>query len=55
MEPRSRYAETLFLLAGAILYKVLAIPKSIRIDAKTGPGKDVQQKADVSMKMWQNV
>ncbi len=43
MEPRGRYVETLFLLASRILYKVLALPTSIQINDKTGPGKEVQQ------------
>ena len=44
MEPRGRYADTLILLPGAILYEVLALPKSINIYETTGPGKDVQNK-----------
>ena len=43
MEPQGRYAETLILLAGAILYEVLALPKSFKIDEKTDPGKELQK------------
>ena len=44
MEPRGRYAETLILLPGAVLYEVWTLPKSFKIDEKTGPGKEVQKK-----------
>ena len=44
MEPRDRYAEMLFLLTGAVLYEVLALQKSFKIDEQTVSGKEVQQK-----------
>ena len=39
MEPRGRYAETLILLAGAVLGEVWAPPKGAKIDEKAGPRK----------------
>ena len=57
MEPRGRYAETLFLLAGAVRYKVLALPTSIKIDEKTDPRKEVHTKHVFLWKyakLWEN-
>ena len=44
MEPPGRNAETLILLTGAVLGEGRALPKGLKIDEKTGPGKKVQNK-----------
>ena len=44
MEPRDRYAEMLLLLTSAVLYEVLALQKSFKIDEQTGSGKEVHNK-----------
>ena len=44
MEPPGRNAETLILLTGAVLGEGRALPKGLKIDEQTGPGKRVQNK-----------
>ena len=44
MEPPALNAETLILLTGAVLGEGRALPKGLKIDEQTGPGKNVQNK-----------